>query len=63
MAGIVPIYQKREEFDYYALYEERSEVYCALDHPLFSMADADMGKMCSRITSASTIATRFIATN
>jgi DNA-binding transcriptional LysR family regulator len=42
-AGIVPVYQKREEFDYYALYEERSEVYCAVGHPLFSMPDAEMG--------------------
>ncbi|PTT99700.1 LysR family transcriptional regulator, partial [Pseudomonas sp. HMWF031] len=43
VAGIVPVYQKREEFDYYALYEERSEVYCAVGHPLFSMAEAEMG--------------------
>ncbi|MGY2341839.1 LysR family transcriptional regulator [Pseudomonas sp. SDO5532_S415] len=35
VAGIVPVYQRREEFDYYPLYEERSEVYCAVGHPLF----------------------------
>jgi DNA-binding transcriptional LysR family regulator len=43
VAGIVPVYQKREEFDYYALYEERSEVYCAVGHPLFSVPDAEIG--------------------
>lgn len=42
VAGIVPVYQRREEFDYYALYEERSEVYCAVDHPLFAVADAEL---------------------
>jgi DNA-binding transcriptional LysR family regulator len=43
VAGIVPVYQKREEFDYFPLYEERSYVYCAVGHPLFSMPEADMG--------------------
>lgn len=43
VAGIVPVYQKREEFDYYALYEERSEVYCAIGHPLFAVSDAEIG--------------------
>ncbi|PKH39659.1 LysR family transcriptional regulator [Pseudomonas sp. 43NM1] len=42
VAGIVPVYQKREEFDYYALYEERSEIYCALGHPLFEVPDAEI---------------------
>ncbi|MET1068667.1 MAG: LysR family transcriptional regulator [Pseudomonas prosekii] len=42
VAGIVPVYQKREEFDYYALYEERSQVYCALGHPLFEVPDAEI---------------------
>lgn len=42
VAGIVPVYQRREEFDYYALYEERSEVYCAVGHPLFTLADASL---------------------
>ncbi|MGJ7517926.1 LysR family transcriptional regulator [Pseudomonas baetica] len=37
VAGIVPVYQRREEFDYYPLYEERSEVYCAAGHPLFDL--------------------------
>jgi DNA-binding transcriptional LysR family regulator len=43
VAGIVPVYQKREEFDYFALYEERSHVYCAVGHPLFTLADAQTG--------------------
>jgi DNA-binding transcriptional LysR family regulator len=43
VAGIVPVYQKREEFDYFPLYEERSYVYCAVGHPLFSVPEADMG--------------------
>ncbi|WP_277757789.1 LysR family transcriptional regulator [Pseudomonas sp. A34-9] len=43
VAGIVPVYQRREEFDYYPLYEERSEVYCAVGHPLFDMPEAQMG--------------------
>jgi DNA-binding transcriptional LysR family regulator len=43
VAGIVPVYQKREEFDYFALYEERSQVYCAVGHPLFTLADAQTG--------------------
>ncbi|MHC8407393.1 LysR family transcriptional regulator [Pseudomonas sp. TMB3-21] len=42
VAGIVPVYQRREEFDYYALYEERSEVYCASGHPLFGVSDAEL---------------------
>ncbi|WP_460126707.1 LysR family transcriptional regulator [Pseudomonas sp. S2_C03] len=42
VAGIVPVYQKREEFDYYKLYEERSYVYCAVGHPLFDLPDADI---------------------
>lgn len=44
VAGIVPVYQKREEFDYFALYEERSEAYCAVGHPLFSVPDEEMGE-------------------
>ncbi|MNZ89111.1 HTH-type transcriptional regulator BenM [compost metagenome] len=43
VAGIVPVYQRREEFDYYPLYEERSEVYCAVGHPLVDMPEALMG--------------------
>ncbi|MBK5548814.1 LysR family transcriptional regulator [Pseudomonas sp. TH03] len=43
VAGIVPVYQRREEFDYYALYEERSEAYCAVGHPLFSVPEAEIG--------------------
>lgn len=42
VAGIVPVYQRREEFDYYALYEERSQVYCATGHPLFTVPVAEM---------------------
>ncbi len=40
IAGIVPVYQKREEFDYFSLYEERSEAYCGVGHPLFDSDDA-----------------------
>ena len=43
VAGIVPVYQKREEFDYYPLYEERSQAYCAVGHPLFEMPAEQMG--------------------
>ena len=43
VAGIVPVYQRREEFDYFPLYEEHSYVYCAVGHPLFAMPEADMG--------------------
>ena len=43
LAGIVPVYQRREEFDYYALYEERSQVYCAVGHPLFNLPEVEMG--------------------
>ncbi|KIQ60029.1 MULTISPECIES: LysR family transcriptional regulator [Pseudomonas] len=42
VAGIVPVYQKREEFDYYPLYEERSEIYCAVGHPLFEVPQAQI---------------------
>ena len=42
VAGIVPVYQKREEFDYFNLYEERSEAYCAVGHTLFNAADSEM---------------------
>jgi len=42
VAGIVPVYQQREEFDYYPLYEERSLVYCALGHPLFDVPEAQI---------------------
>ncbi|WJV26480.1 MULTISPECIES: LysR family transcriptional regulator [Pseudomonas] len=40
VAGIVPVYQKREEFDYFKLYDEESAAYCAEGHPLFSVADS-----------------------
>lgn len=40
VAGIVPVYQQREEFDYFALYEERSLIYCAQGHPLFDVPEA-----------------------
>jgi DNA-binding transcriptional LysR family regulator len=35
--GIVPVYQRREEFDYFPLYEEVSEAYCAPGHELFDV--------------------------
>ncbi|MDB6142894.1 MAG: benM 5 [Pseudomonas sp.] len=40
--GIVPVYQKREEFDYFALYQERSNAYCGVGHALFSADDSQM---------------------
>ncbi|WP_397450835.1 LysR family transcriptional regulator [Pseudomonas sp. NA-150] len=40
--GVVPVYQKREEFDYFALYEERSQAYCAAGHVLFAVPDSEM---------------------
>ncbi|MHC8394939.1 LysR family transcriptional regulator [Pseudomonas sp. LB3P93] len=43
VAGIVPVYQRREEFDYFVLYEERSEAYCAVGHPLFEVPDEQLG--------------------
>jgi len=43
VAGIVPVYQRREEFDYFPLYEERSEAYCAVGHPLFAVPDEQLG--------------------
>lgn len=33
--GIVPVYHRREEFDYFALYEEVSSAYCSAAHSLF----------------------------
>lgn len=42
IAGIVPVYQKREEFDYFKLYTERSEAYCGVGHPLFTVAAEEM---------------------
>jgi DNA-binding transcriptional LysR family regulator len=35
--GIVPVYQRREEFDYFSLYDETSGAYCAVGHPLFEV--------------------------
>ena len=40
--GIVPVYQRREEFDYFELYEELSHAYCAVGHPLFEVDDDDL---------------------
>ena len=40
--GIVPVYQRREEFDYFELYEELSHAYCAVGHPLFEVADSEL---------------------
>jgi len=45
VAGIVPVYQQREEFDYYPLYEERSLVYCAHGHPLFEVPEAQIDSL------------------
>lgn len=37
MVGVVPVYQRREEFDYFELYQETSNAYCAKGHPLFEV--------------------------
>jgi DNA-binding transcriptional LysR family regulator len=42
LVGIVPVYQRREEFDYFDLYHELSHAYCASGHPLFEANDADI---------------------
>jgi DNA-binding transcriptional LysR family regulator len=42
--GIVPVYQRREEFDYFPLYEELSHAYCATGHPLFDVAESELGE-------------------
>jgi LysR family transcriptional regulator, transcriptional activator for bauABCD operon len=40
--GIVPVYQRREEFDYFELYEEQAHAYCAAGHPLFDVEDSTL---------------------
>jgi DNA-binding transcriptional LysR family regulator len=40
--GIVPVYQRREEFDYFPLYEEISSAYCSNEHPLFNTDPAQI---------------------
>ncbi|MFJ3485553.1 LysR family transcriptional regulator [Pseudomonas sp. NPDC090202] len=40
--GIVPVYQRREEFDYFELYQEPSHAYCAAGHPLFDVDDSTL---------------------
>lgn len=40
--GVVPVYQRREEFDYFELYEEPSHAYCAVGHPLFNVNDSEL---------------------
>ncbi|MDF0729464.1 LysR family transcriptional regulator [Pseudomonas entomophila] len=42
IAGIVPVYQRREEFDYFELYQERSALYCGAGHELFAVAESDI---------------------
>ncbi|MBC3464022.1 LysR family transcriptional regulator [Pseudomonas sp. RW10S2] len=42
IAGIVPLYQRREEFDYFEMYQEASALYCGEGHPLFARSDADI---------------------
>ncbi|TDV59713.1 LysR family transcriptional regulator [Pseudomonas sp. LP_7_YM] len=44
--GIVPVYSARDEFKVVPLYEEKSELYCSNTHPLFAMADEDIGEKC-----------------
>ena len=40
--GIVPVYQRREEFDYFELYQEQAHAYCAPGHPLFDVDDSTL---------------------
>ncbi|RAU46030.1 MULTISPECIES: LysR family transcriptional regulator [unclassified Pseudomonas] len=47
-AGVIPVYQRREEFDYFELYEERSHAYCAVGHPLFSLDGSALSVDCLR---------------
>jgi DNA-binding transcriptional LysR family regulator len=42
LLGIVPVYQRREEFDYFDLYHEQSHAYCASGHPLFEAAQTQI---------------------
>lgn len=35
--GIVPVYQRRDEFDYFPLYEEVSSAYCSAEHAAFTI--------------------------
>lgn len=42
LAGIVPVYQKRDEFDYFDLYSEESILYCAAGHDLFDKNDEEI---------------------
>ncbi|AXE31049.1 LuxR family transcriptional regulator [Chromobacterium phragmitis] len=43
-AGVVPLIQPLSGLDYLPLYEERSQLYCSREHPLFSRPDADMSE-------------------
>lgn len=42
VSGIVPVYQRREEFDYFEMYEEKSTLYCAVGHELFEKVDEEI---------------------
>ncbi|WP_069082661.1 LysR family transcriptional regulator [Pseudomonas sp. TCU-HL1] len=42
VAGIVPVYQKREEFDYFEMYQEQSNLYCGAGHELFDKSDEEI---------------------
>ncbi|MFZ6048487.1 LysR family transcriptional regulator [Pseudomonas sp. CR3202] len=42
VAGIVPVYQRREEFDYFEMYQEQSILYCGVGHELFDRADEEI---------------------
>lgn len=42
IVGIVPVYQRREEFDYFELYQETSNAYCATGHPLFDVDECEI---------------------
>ncbi|TDV59152.1 LysR family transcriptional regulator [Pseudomonas sp. LP_7_YM] len=53
--GIVPVYQRREEFDYFELYEERCYAYCGVGHPLFHRDKASFVTYDSQSASASQV--------
>lgn len=42
VASIVPVYHMREEFDYFEIYKERSNLYCGQGHELFETKDSEI---------------------
>ncbi|MDE1712675.1 LysR family transcriptional regulator (plasmid) [Chromobacterium amazonense] len=43
-AGVVPLIQPLSGLDYLPLYEERSQLYCSREHPLFPQPDEAIGE-------------------